>query len=74
MSKNERFMSELIERKKAFNFQHRYCPRCGSLRLQRTMSTPLWLPGMEYIDHNGALCEDCGWRGQVEELVGDLEA
>lgn len=41
------------------------CPQCGSDKIQKT----------DYeiedgvVDEDGRLCEDCGWEGDVTELV-----
>ena len=50
---------------------HKYCPRCGSGRISRTVVGFPFDPNNKtaYKDKNRATCDFCGWKGIVHDLV-----
>jgi hypothetical protein len=50
---------------------HKYCPRCGSGRVSRTVVGVPFDPNNKnaYKDKNIATCDFCGWKGIVHDLV-----
>jgi hypothetical protein len=59
--------------KRRFDFykQHRYCPTCHSDEVDRTYNHVEVLNESEDFkdDTNVAWCNNCGWKGQVIEMV-----
>jgi len=53
-----------------YRLQHNTCPNCGGQDIWRTTMAPIQLTN-EYKDtSNDAKCS-CGWRGKVDDLVGE---
>ncbi len=45
------------------------CPICNRKVVETFLSPPQYVPGREYSDRvNVVLCNECGWRGKVDEL------
>lgn len=50
---------------------HKYCPRCGSGSISRTVVDFPFDPNNKtaYKDRNRTTCDSCGWKGIVHDLV-----
>lgn len=54
----------------AYYASHRFCPACGGDNVIQTLLGCIGIgPGL-LPDTNSAGCEDCGWGGIVDELIG----
>lgn len=54
--------------------EHKCCPECGSPIIQMTLVGFIvdTRKPTEYANRNRAVCESCGWKGQVHDLVPDM--
>lgn len=46
-----------------------YCPRCGSDKISETDYEEENADGEYEVDDDGRACNECGWEGDVGELV-----
>jgi hypothetical protein len=46
-----------------------HCPRCSSVNISQTDYEELNDEGEPEIVEEGRSCDDCGWEGDVSELV-----
>lgn len=60
---------------KRYKEKHCHCPACGSgsftqtlkpMRIDESESKPI-----KVQDYNDVCCNDCGWQGQVNDLIGE---
>lgn len=54
---------------KRYNRMHQFCPKCGSKCIRRGLVGIPLINRQTYRDRNKAVCETCGWKGIVDDLV-----
>jgi len=72
MKEFKRLRELAIKERADWKKQHCACPVCSNKSLIVTLVGPVHIVGEGYRDDiNRAECDSCGWRGKVNQLVGD---